>query len=175
MFFLVFFSPGWTNWWKNDDDRSLPKINLDVLSGRKYYTYLGKKRVSWCLYQLTVGGLRLGKSSLRLQLTYNVPLSPPTRNPSTLTCRTFFYSVFSRSFSCFLEICICCVMNDEVEADQRKSECSYTKLHLQTIGYQTIQQNFFSLLHSHVFYDKVAKILAKDSYCVKLAEKDFTS
>lgn len=60
---------------------------------------------------------------------YNVPLSPPTRNPSTLTCRPFFYSVFSRLFSCFLEICICCVMSDEVEADQRKSECSYTKLH----------------------------------------------
>ena len=175
MFFSVFFSPGWTNWWKNDDDRSLLKINLDVLSGRKHYTYLGKKRVFWCLYQLTVGGLRSGKSSLLLQLTYNVPLSPPTRNPSTRTCRPFFYSVFFRSFSCFLEICICCVMSDEVEADQRKSECSYTKLHLQTIGYQTIQQNFFSLLHSHVFYDKVAKILAKDSYCVKLAEKDFTS
>lgn len=61
---------------------------------------------------------------------YNVPLSPPTRNPSTSTCRPFFYSVFFRSFSCFLEICICCVMSDEVEADQRKSECSYTKLHL---------------------------------------------
>ena len=66
-------------------------------------------------------------------------------------------------------------MSDEVEADQRKSECSYTKLHLQTIGYQTIQKNFFRFYTHTFFYDRAAKILAKDSYCVKLAEKDFTS